>query len=141
MGLTEDLNILRGRWDTAEAYWKLIDTHTALAYADYQVNNDHAAILHLINALYSSSTSIKFVLAKFVPFSPDYTLTYILKTYMGGGGGATMDDILNEMLSATFEQLTKFMGITQAYKVAVWDAPFNEEYYAALARGFKTWGM
>ena len=52
----------------------------------------------------------------------------------------TMDDILNEMLSASFEQLTKFMGITQAYKVAVWDAPFNEEFYAALARGFKTWG-
>lgn len=59
---------------------------------------------------------------------------------IGGGGGVTMDDILNEMLAASFEQLTAFMGITQAYKVAVWDAPFNEEYYAALARGFRVWG-
>lgn len=58
----------------------------------------------------------------------------------GGGGGITMADILAEMLSATFEELTQFMGITQAYKVAVWDAPFNEEFYAALARGFKVWG-
>ncbi len=58
----------------------------------------------------------------------------------GGGGGITMADILAEMLSASFEELRQFMGITQAYKVAVWDAPFNEEYYAALARGFKTWG-
>ena len=57
-----------------------------------------------------------------------------------GGNGITMDDILNEMMSATPEQITKFMGITQAYKVAVWDAPFNEEFYAALARGFKVWG-
>lgn len=57
------------------------------------------------------------------------------------GGGATMDDILNAMLAATFDQLTSFMGITQAYKVAVWDAPFNEEYYAALARGFRQWGI
>jgi len=56
------------------------------------------------------------------------------------GGGVTMADILSEMLSASFEELTSFMGITQAYKVAVWDAPFNEEFYAALARGFKTWG-
>jgi len=54
-------------------------------------------------------------------------------------GGLTMDDILTEMLSATPTQLTKWVGITDAYKVAVWDAPFNAEYYAALARGFKTW--
>jgi len=59
----------------------------------------------------------------------------------GGGGGVTMDDILNEMLSATFEQLTKWMGISEAYKVAVWDAPFNQEFYAALARGFRKWGL
>jgi len=52
----------------------------------------------------------------------------------------TMDAILTSMTAASFEQLTSFMGITQAYKTAVWDAPFNEEYYAALARGFKTWG-
>jgi len=58
----------------------------------------------------------------------------------GGGGGVTMPDILTAMLGASFEELRQFMGITQAYKVAVWDAPFNEEYYAALARGFKNWG-
>lgn len=56
------------------------------------------------------------------------------------GGGVDMASILTAMTSATFEQLTSFMGLTQAYKVAVWDAPFNEEFYAALARGFKTWG-
>jgi len=66
-------------------------------------------------------------------------LTWINDNW-GGGGSMTMADILNSMLAATFEELTSFMGITQAYKVAVWDAPFNEEYYAALARGFKTWG-
>ncbi len=60
--------------------------------------------------------------------------------FNGGGGGVTMGDILSEMMSASFEEITQFMGITQAYQVAVWDAPFNEEFYAALARGFKTWG-
>lgn len=56
------------------------------------------------------------------------------------GGDITMDSILTAMMTATAEQITEFMGITQAYKVAVWDAPFNEEFYAALARGFKVWG-
>lgn len=60
--------------------------------------------------------------------------------FNGGGGEVTMDAMLNAMLSSTFTQLTSWMGITQAFKVAVWDAPFNEEYYAALARGFKIWG-
>ena len=55
-------------------------------------------------------------------------------------GEVTMDAILNAMLLADFAQLTEWMGITDAYKIAVWNAPFNAEHYAALARGFReTW--
>lgn len=72
-------------------------------------------------------------------WSPVAMIQYL--TNCVGGGGVTMDDMLNAMLTATFEQLTDFMGITEAYRVAVWDAPFNEEFYAALARGFKEWGV
>ena len=68
---------------------------------------------------------------------------YWINRFAGGGAPAEvdMDTILTAMTTASFEQLTSFMGITQAYKIAVWDAPFNEEYYAALARGFRQWGM
>jgi len=55
------------------------------------------------------------------------------------GGGVTMDAMLNAMLSATFAELTKFVGLTEAYNVAVWNAPFNADFYAALARGFAKW--
>jgi len=68
------------------------------------------------------------------------TLELINNNWPEGGGGVDMDQILSAMVQSSFAQLTSFMGITQAYKTAVWDAPFNEEYYAALARGFKTWG-
>lgn len=54
-------------------------------------------------------------------------------------GGATMDDILNAMLGANFDQLQKFIGIEDAYRVALWNAPFNADFYAALARGFQKW--
>jgi hypothetical protein len=55
------------------------------------------------------------------------------------GGGGNMDSILTSMLSATPEQLTKFIGIVDAYRQAIWDAPFNEDFYAALANGFRFW--
>jgi len=54
-------------------------------------------------------------------------------------GACDMDGILSAMLQATFEQLQKFIGIEDAYRVALWNAPFNVEFYAALARGFQKW--
>lgn len=56
-----------------------------------------------------------------------------------GVGAVDMDAILNAMLSASFTQLQKFIGIIDAYRVAIWNAPFNAEWYAALARGFEKW--
>jgi len=63
-----------------------------------------------------------------------------LDSRISGIGGVTMASILDALLSATFEELQMFMGITDAYKSAIWDAPFNEDFYAALARGFRVWG-
>lgn len=57
---------------------------------------------------------------------------------MGAGGGeVTMDAILTAMLSAEYRELQQFVGIVDAYRVALWDTWFNTEFYAALARGFK----
>jgi len=65
-------------------------------------------------------------------------LEYINENLEGGGGDVTMDQIINAMLGATKEQYTPFIGIVDAYRVALMDQWFNAEYYAALARGFKT---
>lgn len=54
-----------------------------------------------------------------------------------GGASITIDDILNAMLAADYDQLSKFIGIEDAYRSAIWDQPFNAEFYAALARGFR----
>jgi len=90
-------------------------------------------------SIYSTSVRAKLCDSSGFKGKLNTALTWINDNW-SAGGSVTMDEILNEMLSASFEQLTAFMGITQAYKVAVWDAPFNEEYYAALARGFRVWG-
>lgn len=48
----------------------------------------------------------------------------------------TMDAILSAMITANFDQLQNFVGIEDAYRVSLWNEPFNVDYYAALARGF-----
>lgn len=67
--------------------------------------------------------------------------SYYSALYFAGQGGAAiaMADILSAMLAATSDELTNFIGIEQAYMAAIWNAPYNGEYYAALARGFRKW--
>lgn len=48
-----------------------------------------------------------------------------------------MPSILNAMLAAEFDELTQFVGIEDAYRSAIWDQPFNSQFYAALAAGFR----
>jgi len=62
-----------------------------------------------------------------------------IDTSWPSGGTVDMDAILNAMLVAKFDQLQKFIGIEQAYMAAIWNAPFNADFYAALARGFRQW--
>ncbi len=73
-----------------------------------------------------------------VPYS-DALLEWmeLAETELGGGGDLTMSDIINTMLSASYEELEYFIGIVDAYRVALWDKPFNEDFYRALAEGFK----
>jgi len=57
----------------------------------------------------------------------------------GTGGDVDMDAILTAMTTANFDQLQHFIGLVDAYRVALWNAPFNADFYAALARGFQQW--
>jgi len=51
-------------------------------------------------------------------------------------GPPSMDDILSAMVSATDEEYAKFIGLVDAYRIGLWNKPFNSEFYAALGRGF-----
>lgn len=64
------------------------------------------------------------------------TLQWINDNWPADAAEVDMDAILNALLAATFDQFQTFTGITDAYRVALWNEPFNAEYYAALARGF-----
>lgn len=53
-----------------------------------------------------------------------------------GPAEITMDAILSAMLTSDIGQIEYFVGLVDAYRVALWNKPFNAEFYAALARGF-----
>lgn len=60
-------------------------------------------------------------------------------TYLNAGGDGvevTMDAILSAMVAAESEQIMYFVGLVDAYRQSVWNKPFNQEFFAALARGF-----
>lgn len=65
--------------------------------------------------------------------------TGVRNNWPAGGTAPTMADILNAMLAAKFTELQTFIGIEQAYMAAMWNTPYNGEYYAALARGWRQW--
>jgi len=56
-----------------------------------------------------------------------------------GGGEVNMAAILTAMLAATPEEIQQFIGIVDAFRVSIWNRPYNEDFYAALARGFTQW--
>ncbi len=52
----------------------------------------------------------------------------------------SMADILNTMLTADPYQVEYFVGLMDAYRLSIWDKPFNQEFFNALGEGFKQWG-
>ncbi|MCP3678962.1 MAG: hypothetical protein GY782_01160 [Gammaproteobacteria bacterium] len=141
MGLCDDyLTVIETGWTSAVGTQPWVDI-----YANYLKNNYNGhpwdntwrqAVAFAIDMMRTQITTMSQGIGG--TWSPVAMVQFL--TNCAGGGGASMADILTAMMSATFEELTEFMGITQAYKIAVWDAPFNEEFYAALAQGFRKWG-
>lgn len=48
----------------------------------------------------------------------------------------TMAAILSAMVAATPAEVLYFVGLVDAYRQSVWEVEFNQEYFAALAKGF-----
>lgn len=51
----------------------------------------------------------------------------------------TMEALINTMLIAEPDEVNYFIGLVDAFRQSVWNKPFNQEFFAALARGFEQW--
>lgn len=48
----------------------------------------------------------------------------------------TMNDIIYAMLTATPYEVNYFVGLVDAFRQSIWNKPYNQEFFAALGRGF-----
>ena len=136
-GLLDDL---ADSWDSAIPSFSSASAAYNSALAEWNAGNDHMAISYILAGLTHSEQGIDYMLRYIWTWTPKTTLAAVLykmrDEYADGNGEVTMDAILTAMITADFEQLQKFVGIEDAYRVSLWNEPFNSEFYAALARGF-----
>jgi len=108
------------------------------AYGSWNSAGSVAALRSAGATLFACINNMFFALTNILNVS-DWTISGMFQCIHYAGtatGSVDMDAILNAMLTADFDQLRQFVGIEDAYRSALWDQPFNAEFYAALARGF-----
>lgn len=115
-------------------------SRNALSAAEthWNANDDHEAIYDMIVSINKLNMCVDMFTYRYDPFYPEFMLIHIIEQHLAVPS-LDMDAILNTMLGADFDQLQKFIGIVDAYRVAIWNAPFNAYFYGALARGFQKW--
>jgi len=114
------------------------------AKISYGGGDDHAALGSLINAVDHCVDAWLLQLATFQYPYPRYNIMGLFEAidarFVDLEGAApsalSMDEILSVMITATEDQYRYFIGLVDAYRVGLWNKPFNSEYFAALARGF-----
>ena len=124
------------------AYYQRSDAQTQINFAwdDWNVGDDHACLVNVLQAIQKHNDALDSMIAFALPLTPDTLLPAILYQlryeYSTQEYELTMSKILAAMITADLDEYRRFIGIADAYRVALWNKPFNAEFYAALARGF-----
>lgn len=134
-------------WDAARGQWANMTADIALAQSSLTGGDLVGAIQSCINALTHTDNGRLKLLDTYQYGYPRYRLFYLLTLLddrldvLEASPPITVDmaAIINAMLAAKFSELQYFIGIEDAYRTALWNAPFNVDFYAALARGFQKW--
>jgi len=147
MGWTYDQLIaeLTVRYGYANSHRFALNNYRQTAFVRWGLGDDHGAIESLIEAMNEANDAFGDMFAK--SYYGWNGSTYVLPTALDRNKACpfiteappvdvTMAAVLSAMITADFDELQKFIGIVDAYRVSLWNAPFNAEFYAALARGF-----
>lgn len=132
------VNYIRWQWLQAGVSCGRADVHWSDAWVEmYQGGSYDVAQQHMLDCMSDILLAVKQLLS---PKSGEYPLNAV-PHYLWHFTGAEldMDSLLSTMLSADPDQVEYFVGLLEAYRQSVWNRPFNEEFFAALARGFMIW--
>lgn len=116
------------------------------ADSHWWANEDHLCLEDVMTAIYENNQACEHIIqggfygyngaTNIIPTALDRNMACDFITE-APPAEFTMDDILTAMISADAAQLMTFIGVVDAYRVSLWNEPFNAEFYAALARGFQ----
>lgn len=119
-------------------------TYRALAWFDWFTGHDHDAIGNMLSAI---SAIIDFqvgIMAWGNYGYPNYGFALIDALHRSRAcpfnGEIDMSDILNAMDGALPHQPILFVAYLEAYKASVWNATFDERYFAELVKRWAIWG-
>lgn len=131
---------LQTDYDLANQAFSNTVFYRSTASTKWDTGDDHGAIGDILTCL-SEVINYQAGIMSFGYWGwPDYGYSLIDALHRSRAcpfdGGVTMDAILSAMITADFDELQKFTGLVDAYRVALWNEPFNADFYAALARGF-----
>jgi len=125
-------------WTWGIYYFNKFNQYKNTARNRWNTGQDHEAIGYMLTALDYLQDSLNNLPDYSAPNYLSATLTesiYWANTDVSAPP-LDMDAILSAMITADLSQFQKFIGIEDAYRMSLWNKPFNIEFYAALARGF-----
>jgi len=143
MSFKSDVDMSLTKYQTAYTKVGTAVSFHSLARMQFDAGGYNAALDYLIDSVgeiaaymsyaltYTSGGVTKYYLINALMQLPEYTQTPAYEL--------TMASLLTTMLSADPSEVLYFVGLVDAYRQSVWNRPFNQEFYAALARGFMEW--
>jgi len=132
---------LQSHWTQGKDNFSLaVSEHTA-ALAAWTAGNDHEAIRLLCNTAYYDTYALRCI-AQYDEAANDQS-ELMESLYWGGqvppSYVLTMLKLIAVMSVAMPDEIMTFICLEDAYRAALWDRPYNPEYFATMVRAFKSW--
>lgn len=120
-----------------------VDGHVAKAWAAWTAGNDHSCLYWTLFGVDDLQYVTRDITYRYIwgenGFSMMIPTAFRYLKEQIDAMTVSMDAILSAMLTAEPNQVQYFVGLVDAYRQSVWNKPFNQEFFAALARGFAEW--
>jgi hypothetical protein len=132
---------LESHWVTGKSnHDSAMSEHTA-ALAHYQAGEDHLAIGHILNCEYFNTYALRCITAYDEATSDQSELMESLYWLNQAIVPYTLDmlKLIAAMSIAKPTELMTFICLVDAYRAALWDAPYNDTYFATMVKAFKSW--
>ncbi len=130
------LNVMKSSASLSLTYSNRCLNHMSDAWVHWYSNQDHNAIEDVLSGLSDANAAAGYAGWGYDPFAYVGPWWWYLTNCIEGGT-LTMADIITAMHTASNEELKTFIGLVDAYRISLWNKPFESDFYAAIARGFE----